>query len=177
MSSLHSSTIRRTSALAAALTLVACSPDAVSSPLAPPTQARAAMDVALPFRGTLESVQTSATLIGPTTLLGHSEGSGNATQLGRYTDASDATIDLQTNMGTEQETLTAANGDLLFVYTTAQATPIGNGETLSVVESSTITGGTGRFEGASGSYIRRCVVVAATGASTGTFDGTITLAR
>lgn len=106
MSSLHGSAIRRTSAMAAALTLVACSPDAGPSPLAPPTQARAAMDVALPFRGTLESVQTSATLIGPTTLLGHSEGSGNATQLGHYTDASDATIDLETNTVDQRVTVT-----------------------------------------------------------------------
>ena len=49
--------------------------------------------------------------------------------------------------------------------------------TLDVVESATITGGTGRFAGATGTYTANCVVNQGAGTSTGTFEGTISLAR
>jgi hypothetical protein len=175
MSSHPAAPLRRACSLAAALALAACSGDTSSGPLAPTAPARSAANVALPFKGTLETMQQSVVPLGPATILSHAEGTGTATQLGRYTIVSDAIIDLQTLAGTEQVTLTAANGDMLFVTVTAQATPNADGVSLDVVENETITGGTGRFAGASGSYTVNCLANLVTGVSIGSFDGTITL--
>jgi hypothetical protein len=46
-----------------------------------------------------------------------------------------------------------------------------------VVETATITGGTGRFAGATGNYNIRCVVNPALGVASGSFEGMITLAK
>ena len=101
---------------------------------------------------------------------------GTATRLGRYTIATALTLDFATLTGTEQSTLTAANGDVLLVTATARATPNADGVTLTVVETATITGGTGRFAGATGSYVLECQVNVASGSSTGSFEGSIVLA-
>ena len=175
MSAHPTAPFRRSCSLAATLVLVACSPDTARGPLAPAAPALSAATVEVPFRGTQHTVRISVTPTGPTTLLSRSEGTGKATHLGRYTIVVDATIDLVARTSFLQKTLTAANGDLLYVTATTQASPNPDGVTLSIVETVTITGGTGRFAGATGSYIVRCVVNQATGVSDGVFDGAITL--
>jgi hypothetical protein len=55
---------------------------------------------------------------------------------------------------------------------TGQATPTSPG-VLSVVETAMITGGTGRFDGVSGSFTIQRVFVVATGEITGSLEGTI----
>jgi hypothetical protein len=69
-------------------------------------------------------------------------------------------------------TFTAANGDTLSTSVVGQATRIGP-TTLSVVEVYTITGGTGRFADATGSFTLESTVDQTTGVSTGTFSGAI----
>ena len=167
----------RACTLAAALAVAGCSSDTSRDALAPTAPTPSAAKVSTPFRGTLEGRETSFTPLGPTTALFGSEGTGIATHLGRYTITIALTLDFATSTGTEQSTLTAANGDLLYTTATTRGTPTGDGVTISVVETATITGGTGRFAGASGDYILRCLVNQATGVSTGTFEGTITLAH
>jgi len=165
----------RACSVAAALALVSCSSDAARDPLAPTAPAASAARVALPLRGTLQTTVKSMTPLGPTTALFHAEGTGTATHLGRYTIISDLTLDFATLTGTEQVTLTAANGDVLYVTVTAQGSPNADGVTVNVLETATITGGTGRFAGATGSYIARCVSNQATGVATGTLEGTVSL--
>jgi hypothetical protein len=69
--------------------------------------------------------------------------------------------------------LTGADGDSLFGDLIGRAS-IANG-VATVVETATITGGTGRFAKASGSFTTARTVVQATGISSGSFDGTIDL--
>ena len=163
--------------LIAALTLVACSGDTAGGPVAPSRPSVSSSLAELPFHGNVEASQTAVYPAGTNTAIVHSTGAGTATHLGRFTLVSDLTLDLITLSGEEQVTLTAANGDAIIATVAAQGTPNPNGLTLSTVESATITGGTGRFAGARGSYVLERVIVHATGNSTGTFTGTIQLAK
>ena len=141
----------RACSLSTALALVACSPDNSRSALVPTSPALSRASVALPFRGTVETSTKSMQPLGPTTALAHSEGGGNASHLGRFEAGSDLTLDLAKLTGTAEWALTAANGDVLTATTIGHATPNADGMTLTVVELATITGGTGRFAGATGS--------------------------
>jgi hypothetical protein len=73
---------------------------------------------------------------------------------------------------TSTETFTAANGDELYITQQGMAQDIGNGM-LSGELDATITGGTGRFAGATGSYQLHVLVNAIQGTGNATFDGTI----
>jgi len=175
MSSQLAHPLVRACSLAAALALASCTADASRDSLAPTAPVRSAATAPLPFRGTVELIRISVTPLGPAKVLSHSEGTGTATHLGRYSIVAETTIDFAARTSTAQRILTAANGDALFVTVTAQATPNADGVTFNVVESATITGGTGRFAGATGTYTANCVSNQVTGTSTGTFEGTITL--
>jgi hypothetical protein len=142
------------------------SPPAASHQGAQVTQAtQATSGSELPFRGTLEAHETEN---GP---LRHLVGSGNATQLGRFTVTSDFTVVAPNASGTAA--WTAANGDQLFTTFTGQA--IVAFPTAVVTETDTITGGTGRFAGASGTFVVERSLNLQTGNSTGSMTGTISL--
>jgi len=140
---------------------------------------RAAANAAvLPFHGTVDSASHVAVYdFGTNTAFIHLVGTGTATHLGRYTLVVDYVLSLVTIAGSERMTLTAANGDVLTAEGTAQGAPSEDGQSLSSLESLTITGGTGRFAGATGSFILRQVNIAADRNSSGSFDGTISLSR
>jgi len=67
----------------------------------------------------------------------------------------------------------AANGDSIFALFTGQETPTADPNVVSLVEVADITGGTGRFTGATGSFSLERVINLATGVSSGSFTGTI----
>jgi len=76
---------------------------------------------------------------------------------------------------TEQETFTAANGDQLFASATDTACATSNPNVIHITASVTITGGTGRFADASGSFTTQASAVAASPTATsGTLSGTST---
>ena len=77
-----------------------------------------------------------------------------------------------TRVATGTYEFTAANGDTLIATFTGQASLVSPG-VLSVLNTATITGGTGRFADAIGSFTAERVFVMATGAITGSFEGTI----
>jgi hypothetical protein len=81
-------------------------------------------------------------------------------------------INIPTRHGIGAATFTAANGDTLTASVDGQATPAGPG-VLSIVEVYTITGGTGRFAGATGTFTLESILNQATGVSSGTFSGAI----
>lgn len=92
----------------------------------------------------------SATVVGVTgSVIETSDvGSGQATQLGRYTMVAGEHVDLATGAITDGFfVITAANGDTLTGTYSGQAAPGLTG----YVASGPITGGTGRFAGATGS--------------------------
>lgn len=100
-------------------------------------------------------------------------GVGNATHLGLFTYHLQAELFLPTLTADASATLTAANGDMIFGEGTGQGTPTGTPGMVSIVETYTITGGTGRFADATGNFTVERVVNRATLASSGTINGTI----
>lgn len=165
------------------LVLVACVGDAPTAvaPDAGGAAARAsASRKALPFHGTLDSATHTPPRYDPqtNTILIDLAGTGTATHLGRYTLTSRLALNPDMTIPwSESMILVAANGDSLFTTGTVLGVPSGDGVTLNSVESATITGGTGRFAGATGSFVLRQVNLALDRVSSGSFDGTITFAH
>ena len=124
-----------------------------------------------PFKGTVNAVETG-TVVFPIRSITR-EGGGTATYLGKYTEHITAQINLLTSHATGAATFTAANGDTLTATVEGQATPTTTPGVLSIVEVYTITGGTGRFAGATGTFTLHSTVNQATGVSSGTFSGAI----
>lgn len=166
--------------------LAACSPDGGTGPLAPAPPSLATSQAAavaarasgpeLPFRGKLTATETEQEQPDMNAVLIRVEGTGTATHLGRFTFVSDFLLDLETLTATEQMTLTAANGDVLTATVVAEGIPLDD-VMLATVENATITGGTGRFADASGSFVLQRLLNTGTRASTGSFVGTISLAH
>ena len=123
-----------------------------------------------PFKGTVNAVETGETLFPIRSI--NREGGGTATHLGKYTEHITMQINVVTRHGIGAATFTAANGDTLTATVDGQATPTTPG-VLSIVENYTITGGTGRFADATGSFTLNSTVEQSTGISSGTFSGAI----
>ena len=104
-------------------------------------------------------------------------GSGNATHLGRYTVSYQAIVHLFDGTGTASVSarFVAANGDSLFAEGSGQATLTETPNINRIVEMYAITGGTGRFAGASGNFTVERLVNLATGVTSGTIDGDIVI--
>ena len=146
-----------------------------TSPLAgAPSSAQAQNAASLPFRGDL----TTDTLVPPPNAVATAE--GTATHLGRFTARLTGTVDPATSQGVGTLEFTAANGDRLV------ATFTGNGEfippnTAKLTEVATITGGTGRFAGATGTFtiVRFDIIDFSTFLATGygSFEGQISLSN
>lgn len=123
-----------------------------------------------PFKGTVDAVETGEVDF-PYRLLDR-HGTGTATYLGRYTQHVTMQIFIPTLTSTGAATFTAANGDTMTATVAGQATRT-SPTTLSIVEHYTITGGTGRFADATGSFDLESTLEQTTGASSGTFSGAI----
>ena len=102
-------------------------------------------------------------------------GVGTATHLGLFTYRLAAELYIPTLTASASATLIAANGDLIFGEGSGQGTPTGTPGIVSIVEMYTITGGTGRFAGATGNFTVERLINRATFASSGTISGTIVL--
>ena len=125
----------------------------------------------MPFRGSFQAVEADAVQFPTLTVAGI--GLGNATQLGKFTMTYNAVVNLVTRAGIGSFEFIAANGDRVFAEDVGQGTPTATPNFVSIVEILTITGGTGRFEGATGTVISTRLLDQATGNSSGAFDGTI----
>ena len=125
----------------------------------------------VPFRGSLAAVETDVVQGG--TLIIDGSGVGNATELGRFTMTFHAEADLGTLIAVGTATFVAANGDTLSTSFVGQGTQTPDPNVFTVEEVETITGGTGRFAGATGSFTLERVVNLVTGVSSGSFCGTI----
>ena len=77
----------------------------------------------------------------------HDVAEGEATHLGHFTMIGDAKIHLPSGIVEETLTITAANGDMLFLTTSGRGTDPTHG-----LGTFTFVGGTGRFQGATGSF-------------------------
>jgi hypothetical protein len=78
------------------------------------------------------------------------DGRGNATQVGSYSYEAHECFNTSTLEYTGQFTMTAANGDEIHGSYAGVVYPIGTTSSARYLQAGTITGGTGRFSGASG---------------------------
>ena len=125
----------------------------------------------VPFKGRLEGVVTITPLTPPSASV-LIEGTGTATHLGRFTVEVPHLVNQAARTGAGTYEFTAANGDTLTADFTGEATLTSPG-VLSIAETATITGGTGRFAGATGSFSSQRLFHTATLTTTGSFEGTI----
>jgi hypothetical protein len=124
-----------------------------------------------PFKGSLHA--TESYQVEPPTLYVNGGGTGNATQLGQFTVSYAVVVDLVTGSGPASAQFVAANGDSIFAEGLGQATETGTPNVNQIVERYAITGGTGRFDGATGSFTVERLVDLSTGATSGSFNGYI----
>ena len=132
-----------------------------------------AMAAETPFKGSFQAVETHAVQFPILTVAG--SGSGSATHLGKFTMTYDAEVNVLTRVGIGPVEFIAANGDRVFADILGQSTPTGTPNVVSIVEVLTITGGTGRFAGASGTLISERLLDQLTGNTSGSFEGTIVI--
>jgi len=125
----------------------------------------------VPFKGSLDGIVTVTGTPPIVSVLVNA--SGNATKLGRFSLVIPHLVDRTTRTATGSYFFTAANGDTLSADFTGQSTPSTTPGVLSIVENATITGGTGRFAGASGSFTVQRYFDTASRTTTGSFKGTI----
>ncbi|HVQ40665.1 MAG TPA: hypothetical protein VMS54_00590, partial [Vicinamibacterales bacterium] len=164
--------------LAVCVLATACAREMPGSPTSPTTaavgsaQTEAKGGQQLPFQGSLQAVETD--VVTPPTLLVNGKGTGTATHLGRFTATFTTTVNLLTGSATGGiYAFVAANGDHLDATFTGQGTPTSEPNIASIEETATITGGTGRFAGATGAFTVHRILNQVTGVSSGSFDGTI----
>ena len=132
----------------------------------------------VPFRGTYASLESQSGGTFPV-FLQVLDGSGEATHLGRFTVEAQWYVNVLTGGGLGTFTLTGANGDTLVGTATGTSVVI---EGLAyITETCVITGGTGRFAGATGAFVTARVLTLTahpetdTAESTASFQGTIKL--
>lgn len=119
------------------------------------------VNTAVPFKGTFTITFSNNTITG----------TGEGTHIGRFTIIAyhnDENFPFLTGTGT----ITAANGDQIFITRSGYIEDIGN-DNIRVTFDNTITGGTGRFSGATGSFETISVANNNTSIGTTTFNGTI----
>jgi hypothetical protein len=153
----------------------ACTGQALNSPTSPTAAANVSAATsltgpALPFHGSLTANEVD--VVSFPTLLAKGSAEGTATHLGRYAAEFNANVNVLDGTSTGSFTFTAANGDQLF----ATFVGLGVGEPIAnITETLTITGGTGRLVGASGTVVVRRTLDLTTGVSSGAMDGSITM--
>jgi hypothetical protein len=131
-----------------------------------------AAPVATPFTGTLTGSETQQVVFPYAYISG--QASGTATHLGLYTLSYTGQLFLPTlSAPNATQTFVAANGDMLFAEGAGQGQLSSSPGLVTIEEWYTITGGTGRFEGATGSYTVYRTVVRATLETWGYFEGSL----
>ena len=125
----------------------------------------------VPFHGYLEGDVTRTPT--PPVVMVDIEATGVATRLGRFTLDVPHVVNPATSEAVGLYKFKAANGDRLTAQFTGQGTFIAGTDFLFIEETATITGGTGRFAGATGSFVVHRLFDTVEGTTFGFFDGTI----
>lgn len=128
----------------------------------------------VPFKGTLAGTATITPLGGPMVAV-EIDASGTATYLGRFTLEAPHVVNQATLTAVGTYLLTAANGDTITADLAGTARMVEPPNVIAINETATVTGGTGRFAGATGSIQVERVFNRATGVTTGSFEGWISL--
>jgi hypothetical protein len=150
--------------LAAGLALAVLGVLALAGPVAAGEQ--------VPFKGSLEG-DVAVTPLAPPFLGVDVEATGEATHLGKFTLDIPHVVDPATGTAVGTYEFTAANGDKVYAEFTGIATPTATPGVLYIEETATITGGTGRFAGATGSFTSERLYDMIADTTIGSFEGTI----
>ena len=123
----------------------------------------AAAQKQVPFKGSLQGQEIDTPQGGPppTTLNVDGSTTGIASHVGQFSFTYQLTVTLANGTATGSGHLIAANGDSVYTTITGSADLTTPG-LASITEIDTITGGTGRFAGAQGSFTVERLVVSAT---------------
>ena len=134
-----------------------------------------AADKLVPFSGSLHAKE-SIVLQGvpPGTFVADGSGGGIATLLGLFTLTWKFTVIIADGTGSGPVHFVAANGDEIFTTSAGTSEPTSTPGVFHIVEVQTITGGTGRFANAKGSFIVDRLTDLNTGLTSGSFHGTVT---
>lgn len=128
----------------------------------------------VPFKGRLEGVVTRRTPLAPPLVSLLTEATGDATHLGRVTVDIAHVVNTVARTVTGSYAFTAANGDTLIADVAGAFGPtLENPRVLFSEETATITAGTGRFAGASGSFTVERLLNLDTFLTTVSFEGTL----
>jgi hypothetical protein len=125
----------------------------------------------VPFHGSLEGLVTRSGA--PPIVTVNVEAEGTASHLGRFEVSIPHEVVLATRTATGSYLFVAANGDTLTADFVGHSVLTDDPTVLYIVEEATITGGTGRFAGATGSFTSERLYDTIAGTTIGSFEGTI----
>jgi len=126
----------------------------------------------LRIAGSLDTAEDH--VVTPPTMTVELEGTGHASGLGRFVLETHAVVFLPTFYGTGVFSIDTGGG-MLSGTLAGYGHPTPDVDAVPVEETFTITGGTGRFLGATGTINSKRILSRSTGVSSGTIEGTITL--
>ena len=129
----------------------------------------------VPFKGTFDA--RDAGVVQFPTLLINGGGAGTASHVGRFTFTYTTKVDLTNALSSGVIQLVAANGDVIHGVSVGRGEPTDTPNVTHVIQLVTITGGTGRFQGATGGFTSDALLVddpnTGIGLSSGSLKGTI----
>ena len=128
----------------------------------------------VPFKGALQGNDSDSPGPSPTTIVATTTGTGIGTLVGQFSFTQELTLDLVTLTATGFSHWVAANGDSIDTTLAGSGEPTDTPGVFRITEIHTITGGTGRFAGAQGSFTVERLASAVTFLTSGSFHGTIT---
>jgi len=126
----------------------------------------------VPFRGRFAGI-AKPLAINPPIVTAIASGRGVATHLGLFLFENPHTANVATGQLAGTFNLLAANGDKIFADFSGQASPTSTSGVRLVVGTATVTGGTGRFAGATGSFMIQRLFDSLNSTTVGSFEGTI----
>ena len=136
--------------------------------------APAAAQQQVPFKGAMQGNDIDSPGPSPGTVVVTTTGTGVATHLGQFLFAQQVTVNLTAGTSAGSVHWVAANGDSIDTTLTGSGELTATPGVVSITEVHTITGGTGRFAGAQGSFIVERLASRLTFLTSGSFHGTIT---
>jgi hypothetical protein len=127
----------------------------------------------VPFKGSLEGEVTVTPITPPLIVAVDISGTGHASHLGQFTVSIPHVVNRGNRTAVGSYVFTAANGDTLTADFVGVSAPTDVPGVLYIEETATITGGTGRFAGATGSFTVERLYDTIAGTTTGSIEGTI----
>ena len=127
----------------------------------------------VPFKGAMQGNDTD-TAFTNTTVTVLTVGTGVGTHVGQFSFTQQITVNFADGTDTGSAHWIAANGDSFDTTIAGSGEPTDTPGVISITEIHTITGGTGRFAGAQGSFTMERMASGITFLTSGSFHGTVT---